>query len=121
METVNNIAAAASKVIWGEPQETVDAANATIVPETKGTEPLSGELGNTKKGEPYDKGNLDSTSTGLTTPNTSANSDPTITASPSGLGVKSLDTSTSTNKIFLWPTRRNNRRYTYRPAVLIQQ
>ncbi|KAB8296752.1 hypothetical protein EYC80_002169 [Monilinia laxa] len=76
--------------------KTVDAANATIVPETKGTEPLSGELGNTKKGEPYDKGNLDSTSTGLTTSNTSANLDPTITASPSGLGAKSLGTSTST-------------------------
>lgn len=57
METVNNIAAAASKVIWGEPQETTDAANATIVPETKGTEPISGELGDTKKGEPYDLGN----------------------------------------------------------------
>lgn len=58
METVNNIAAAASKAIWGEPQETVDAANATVVAETKGAEPLSGELGDTNKGEPYDKGNL---------------------------------------------------------------
>ena len=57
METVNNIAAAASKAIWGEPQATTDAANATIVPETKGTEPISGELGDTKKGEPYDLGN----------------------------------------------------------------
>lgn len=57
METVNNIAAAASKAIWGEPQATTDAANATIVPETKGTEPVSGELGDTKKGEPYDLGN----------------------------------------------------------------
>ncbi|KAA8568890.1 hypothetical protein EYC84_007869 [Monilinia fructicola] len=96
METVNNIAAAASKAIWGEPQETVDAANATVVPETKGAEPLSGELGDTNKGEPYDKGNLDSTSTDLTNANTSTNLDPTITASPNGLGAKSLDPSTST-------------------------
>ncbi|QSZ37052.1 hypothetical protein DSL72_009144 [Monilinia vaccinii-corymbosi] len=109
METVNNIAAAASKALWGEPQETIDAANATVVPETKGTEPVSGSLGDTKKGEPYDKGNLvkkkadgssyyniDSTSTDSTIPKTSGNLDPSITASSSGLGAKSLDPSSYT-------------------------
>ncbi|TGO36000.1 hypothetical protein BHYA_0138g00130 [Botrytis hyacinthi] len=108
METVNSIAAAASKVIWGEPQETTDAANATIVPETKGTEPISGELGDTKKGEPYDLGNADSTSTqntlSSTTASTTAGTTSTFTPtdsttlSPPGLAAKPLETtSTSTS------------------------
>ncbi|TEY71415.1 hypothetical protein BOTCAL_0093g00090 [Botryotinia calthae] len=101
METVNNIAAAASKAIWGEPQETTDAANATIVPETKGTEPISGELGDTKKGEPYDLGNADSTTTQNTLSSTISDSTPTptntntSTLSPPGLGAKPLDSSIS--------------------------
>ncbi|KAF5877162.1 putative glycine-rich cell wall structural protein 1 protein [Botrytis fragariae] len=101
METVNNIAAAASKVIWGEPQETTDAANATIVPETKGTEPISGELGDTKKGEPYDLGNADSTSTqntlSSTTDGTASTFTPTdsTTLSPPGLAAKPLDSSST--------------------------
>ncbi|TGO57951.1 hypothetical protein BCON_0060g00250 [Botryotinia convoluta] len=99
METVNNIAAAASKVIWGEPQETTDAANATVVPETKGTEPISGELGDTKKGEPYDLGNADSTTTQNTlsslTDSTTSTFTPTdtTTLSPPGLAAKPLDSS----------------------------
>ncbi|EMR85194.1 putative glycine-rich cell wall structural protein 1 protein [Botrytis cinerea BcDW1] len=97
METVNNIAAAASKAIWGEPQATTDAANATIVPETKGTEPISGELGDTKKGEPYDLGNADSTTTQNTLSTTISDSTATptdtntSTLSPPGLGAKPLD------------------------------
>ncbi|CAD6443778.1 5e4888f6-28ff-4a7f-965d-a15ae8ed3c27 [Sclerotinia trifoliorum] len=93
--TVNNIAAAASKVIWGEPQETTDAANATVVPETKGTEPISGEMGDTLKGEPYDKGNLDSTNTDPTTTNTSTSikSTPTTTLSPPGQAAQTIDPS----------------------------
>ncbi|KAF7900082.1 hypothetical protein EAF00_004418 [Botryotinia globosa] len=101
METVNSIAAAASKVIWGDPQETTDAANATIVPETKGTEPISGELGDTKKGDPYDLGNADSTSTqktlssttdGATSTSTFTPTDST-TLSPPGLAAKPLEAS----------------------------
>ncbi|TGO22438.1 hypothetical protein BPAE_0168g00090 [Botrytis paeoniae] len=101
METVNNIAAAASKVIWGEPQETTDAANATVVPETKGTEPISGELGDTKKGEPYDLGNANSTSTQNTlsssTDGTTSTFTPTdtTTLSPPGLAAKPLDSSST--------------------------
>ncbi|TGO87684.1 hypothetical protein BPOR_0210g00130 [Botrytis porri] len=101
METVNNIAAAASKVIWGEPQETTDAAKATVVPETKGSEPISGELGDTNKGEPYDLGNADATSTentlsstidGTTSTSTFTPTDST-TLSPPGLAAKPLDSS----------------------------
>jgi hypothetical protein len=48
METVNNLASAASKAIWGDPSDTT---------ETQTEEPLSGETGDTSAGEPYDKGN----------------------------------------------------------------
>jgi len=55
METVNNLASAASRAIWGE--------NNTQSAEV-GREPISGETGDVKSGEPYDAGNLgDSTST----------------------------------------------------------
>ncbi|OHF00594.1 hypothetical protein CORC01_04133 [Colletotrichum orchidophilum] len=46
METINNIAGAASKAIWG-----TNEAN---------EEPVSGVKGNTNQGEPYDAGNIDS-------------------------------------------------------------
>ena len=52
METVNNIASAASKAIWGE-----TATNKDDKTTTSGQEPISGEVGNVKAGEPYDKGN----------------------------------------------------------------
>lgn len=56
METVSNLASGvvntASRAIWGDQSaETKDS-------ETAGTEPVSGETGNVKEGEPYDKGNL---------------------------------------------------------------
>ena len=47
METINSVAAAAAKVVWGENQN-----------QKSGEEPRSGETGNTNKGEPYDAGNL---------------------------------------------------------------
>jgi hypothetical protein len=59
METVNNLASAASRAIWGDG----DGANAAQTNgdakgnETRGQEPLSGETGNVEAGEPYDKGN----------------------------------------------------------------
>ncbi|KAI1772476.1 hypothetical protein F4818DRAFT_426079 [Hypoxylon cercidicola] len=46
METVNNIASAATKAIWGESNQ-------------NGTEPISGQTGDTSKGEPYDAGNIE--------------------------------------------------------------
>jgi hypothetical protein len=66
METVNNIAAAASKAIWGESEpNSIGSTESKAGIETKenkanGIEPLSGELGNVEKGEPYDKGNIGS-------------------------------------------------------------
>ncbi|ESZ91240.1 hypothetical protein SBOR_8386 [Sclerotinia borealis F-4128] len=97
METVNNLAAAASKAIWGETesQETTEAAKGTVVPETQGTEPVSGVLGDTAKGEPFDGGNMDSTSTENTVPKKI--NDPSVTASSSGHGAKSLDPSSTTH------------------------
>lgn len=50
METVNNVAAAAAKAVWGEQTKTN---------ETGGKEPISGKSGDTSKGEPYDAGNLE--------------------------------------------------------------
>jgi len=69
METVNNIASAASRAIWGEGNGAngVKDENQTKV-ESTGQEPLSGETGDVKKGEPYDMGN---------------DGQPTITDSPS--------------------------------------
>ena len=43
MDTVNKVAKAATKAIWGE---------------TSGEEPVSGQLGNVAAGEPYDAGNM---------------------------------------------------------------
>jgi hypothetical protein len=60
METVNNLASAASRAIWGEGKSTNEAQTATEQVEgneTKGQEPVSGQTGNVEAGEPYDKGN----------------------------------------------------------------
>lgn len=46
METINNIARSAANAVWGE--NTSD-----------GKEPVSGQQGDTAKGEPYDKGNIE--------------------------------------------------------------
>jgi len=66
METVSNtvssIANVASKAIWGD--STIETTHDT----TASAEPLSGETGEVKAGEPYDKGNLDSTETEATVP-----------------------------------------------------
>jgi len=72
METVSNtvssIANVASKAIWG------DSTTETTKDETTDAEPLSGETGDVKAGEPYDKGNLDSTDTETTKPATESES-----------------------------------------------
>lgn len=44
METINNLASAATKAVWGESNTT--------------QEPISGQTGDTSKGEPYDAGNI---------------------------------------------------------------
>ncbi|RYP03264.1 hypothetical protein DL764_005257 [Monosporascus ibericus] len=48
METINSVAAAAAKAVWGE----------NTTQQQHGDEPASGQTGNTAKGEPYDAGNL---------------------------------------------------------------
>lgn len=45
METINNMAVSAAKAVWGENKSTTQ-------------EPVSGRLGDTSKGEPYDAGNI---------------------------------------------------------------
>ncbi|KAH7041275.1 uncharacterized protein B0I36DRAFT_344891 [Microdochium trichocladiopsis] len=54
METVNAMASAAAKAVWGD-------SNAA-------SEPVSGKTGNTSAGEPYDAGNLDQTGSTTGTP-----------------------------------------------------
>ncbi|RYP81963.1 hypothetical protein DL769_001807 [Monosporascus sp. CRB-8-3] len=49
METINSVAAAAARAVWGE----------NTTQQQHGDEPVSGQTGNTAKGEPYDAGNLD--------------------------------------------------------------
>ncbi|KAK6952961.1 hypothetical protein Daesc_005258 [Daldinia eschscholtzii] len=46
METINNVASAAVKAVWGENKQ-------------NGPEPISGQTGDTSKGEPYDAGNIE--------------------------------------------------------------
>lgn len=66
METINNLANSAAKVVWGESNTTATtSSDGTVHPgtettnnETKGTEPVSGKLGDTSKGEPFDAGNM---------------------------------------------------------------
>lgn len=58
METVNNIASAASRAIWGDGTTAEEKKDGVSGNETAGKEPVSGELGDVKSGEPYDKGNV---------------------------------------------------------------
>lgn len=84
METINSMASAAAKAVWGEssnnnnethePGTTTTATTATTtdnnstttnnnenmsaINETRGQEPISGKLGDTSKGEPFDAGNI---------------------------------------------------------------
>jgi len=44
METINNLASAAVKAVWGEDESH--------------QEPVSGKTGDVSKGEPYDAGNM---------------------------------------------------------------
>ncbi|KAI0402913.1 hypothetical protein F4802DRAFT_331343 [Xylaria palmicola] len=46
METINNMAASAARAVWGENKPSTE-------------EPVSGRVGDTSKGEPYDAGNME--------------------------------------------------------------
>lgn len=57
------MASTAAKAIWGENNnnnnnENTKPSTETMTNETKGTEPVSGKLGDTSAGEPFDAGNL---------------------------------------------------------------
>ncbi|KAI7780172.1 hypothetical protein LA080_016361 [Diaporthe eres] len=56
METINSMASTAAKAIWGENNnnENTKPGTETMNNETKGTEPVSGKLGDTSAGEPFD-------------------------------------------------------------------
>jgi hypothetical protein len=54
-ETVNSIASAATRALWGE-GSTGTAGNAD---DLMHQEPVAGETGDVTKGEPYDKGNVE--------------------------------------------------------------
>ena len=74
---VNTVTTTASKAIWGD-QTTTNT--------TEGKEPISGETGNVKAGEPYDKGNDDNATLGTDStklPSTAAHTDSTAAASTS--------------------------------------
>lgn len=69
METINSMASTAAKAIWGDNNNTENTNSATtnennktgteaMSNETKGTEPVSGKLGDTSAGEPFDAGNI---------------------------------------------------------------
>ena len=58
METVNSLTSAASRAVFGTTATNTNEAG------TAGQEPVSGQLGDVKKGEPYDKGNLETTEPG---------------------------------------------------------
>ncbi|KAE9373580.1 hypothetical protein N431DRAFT_544550 [Stipitochalara longipes BDJ] len=94
METVNNLASAASRAIWGE-----GAANGAQSKEneTNGQEPLSGETGNVEAGEPYDKGNAEPTPTHSEPKPTVG--EPASTASSSATEEPKISTLTSNPKV----------------------
>lgn len=71
METINSMASAAAKAVWGESNDSTTTSNKEIhepgtttttnmstTNETQGQEPISGKLGDTSKGEPFDAGNI---------------------------------------------------------------
>ncbi|KAK0673872.1 hypothetical protein QBC41DRAFT_298340 [Cercophora samala] len=79
METINTIKDAATKAIWGDPEAH--------------KEPVSGRMGNTAAGEPYDAGNIESTSTALKT------TDPNPEIEPLNTPLKTENNTTSTDKV----------------------
>lgn len=91
METVNAMAAAAAKAVWGD--------------STTAKEPVSGKTGNTSAGEPYDAGNMDqanTTTTSASTTGTSTTDTSTIPAaktSGTGSGITSGSGSDSTDPV----------------------
>ncbi|KAJ4391661.1 hypothetical protein N0V93_005280 [Gnomoniopsis smithogilvyi] len=114
METINSMASSAAKVIWGESDNNNTTTNNTAATttgttttdnttkmntETQGQEPVSGKLGDTSKGEPFDAGNIETTQTpGTETSGLTGTNDKTSTTeASSGLtGTQSTAPTTET-------------------------
>ncbi|KAL8397717.1 hypothetical protein RB594_004427 [Gaeumannomyces avenae] len=88
MDTINNIANAATKAIWGEnPPNTTDAAGKPSPPPPPPTEePISGVQGDPSKGEPFDAGNAPENAVAVdaSTPTTPASTAAPTTAADAG-------------------------------------
>ncbi|KAI1331207.1 hypothetical protein F5Y16DRAFT_295681 [Xylariaceae sp. FL0255] len=85
METINNMAATAAKAVWGEHNPSSE-------------EPVSGKLGDTSKGEPYDAGNIEHTNTESSEVHDSSTTDHTKSAEFSkntGVAAEGEETSDS--------------------------
>ncbi|CZR65023.1 uncharacterized protein PAC_14923 [Phialocephala subalpina] len=89
METVNNIASAASRVIWGE--------NTTATNETAGSEPVSGQTGDVKAGEPYDKGNEETKTSSGTFLDHRGKDESSATSNPTSTTADTTTTSDTTS------------------------
>ncbi|KAG9231227.1 hypothetical protein BJ875DRAFT_383437 [Amylocarpus encephaloides] len=79
MDTINNMSTAASQAIWGDqtqdpniPKTTPRATEtgASTLPSSTNTTPISGQVGDVRGGEPYDKGNIGKTIVGFYTAGT---------------------------------------------------
>lgn len=100
METINSMASTAAKAIWGDnnnntsenTNETNKTGTETMSNETKGTEPVSGKLGDTSAGEPFDAGNIESGAT-----KTSTSTAPSTAQTGSESTSSGLPTTTSTD------------------------
>lgn len=97
------MASTAAKAIWGdnknnnnnnnnENNDTAKTGAGNMNNETQGTEPVSGKLGNTLAGEPFDAGNIESGATGKT-----ASVAPSTTQTGSESTTSGLPTTSSTD------------------------
>lgn len=103
METINGLASTAAKAIWGdnnnkdnENNETAKTSTENMNNETKGAEPVSGKLGNTSAGEPFDAGNIESGATGTTTSTAPSTTQAGSESTTSGLPTTSSTDATTT-------------------------
>ncbi|KAK2604892.1 hypothetical protein N8I77_007785 [Diaporthe amygdali] len=102
METINSMASTAAKAIWGENNTNTSANDENVKPgtetmsnETKGTEPVSGKLGDTSAGEPYDAGNLESGATKTDTSTSTSTKQTGSESASTGLPTTSSTTDTT--------------------------
>ncbi|KAJ4413951.1 hypothetical protein N0V82_008203 [Gnomoniopsis sp. IMI 355080] len=112
METINSMASSAAKAIWGEGDNkttsdtttndnTTTTTTSTMNNETQGQEPVSGKLGDTSKGEPFDAGNIETThapeteTSGLTTGTQSKVPETETSGLTTGTQSKAPETETS--------------------------